>query len=249
MAHCWIRLLALAFIANLPALPGWAAERDYDACVAQTAEAPAAALESARRWRLETGDLAARHCQSLALVALERYGEAAAELTELAAASTDAPGDHQAALFSQAGHAWLLAEQFDLAESAFDRALELRPGNADLLIDRAQARTARARHWDALDDLNRALAVAPRRADALVFRAAIYRRLGSHDLATVDVARALSIEPENADALVERGILLLAADKVAAARSDFGRVLVTAPGSEAAEVAQEFLAELDRDEQ
>jgi len=242
-------MLVFAFVVAVPAGPVWSAERDYDACVAQTAEAPQEALESARRWRLETGELAARHCLSLALVALERYGEAAAELTELAAASTDAPAEHQAALFSQAGHAWLLAEQFDLSERAFDRALDLTPGDVDLLIDRAQARTAGANNWDALADLNSALSAAPQRADALIYRATIYRSLGANDLAKKDVTQALSIEPSNANALVERGILFLAADDVAAARSDFGRVLVTAPRSEAAEVAQEFLAELDREEQ
>ena len=138
--------------------------------------------------------------------------------------------------------------QLDLAEGAFDRALGLTPGNVDALIDRAQVRVARAKNWDALNDLNGALNAAPRRTEALVFRATIYRRLGAHDLATVDITRALSIEPENADALVERGILSLAADDVAAARSDFGLVLVTAPRSEAAQVAHEFLAELDREE-
>ncbi len=226
-----------------------AAERDYDACVSLSAQDPLTALESARRWRLETGDLAARHCLALALVALERYDEAASELTALAADSAEAPPEHQAALFSQSGHAWLLAGQFDLSEGAFDRALELEPGNADLLIDRASARAAREKHWDALDDLNAALVMAPDRAEALIERASIYRRLGANELADADVTNALTIDPTNPTALIERGKLSLAANDIAAARKDFGTILVTAPNTEAAAIAQEFLAELDREEE
>lgn len=247
MSDIWFRsfvwFIAIAFLPT----PVAVAERDYDACVAQIAEAPSDALEAARRWRLETGDLAARHCIALALVALDRFAEAAGELTELAAASADAPADHQAALFAQAGHAWLLADHLDLAEGAFDHALALTPGSPDRLLDRAQARLARGRNWEALDDLNAALGADPARLDALVFRAGIYRRLGARELASEDLARALATDPDNADALIERGMLSLAADDVAAARSDFGQVMVTSPGSEAAETARAFLAELDRE--
>lgn len=242
-----LRLIVLVLPLCLFVGPAAAAERDYDSCVALTAEEPAAALESARRWRLETGDLAARHCVALALVALERYDEAAAELTSLAADSTETPPEHQAALFSQSAHAWFLAGQFDLSEGAFERALELTPNNVDLLIDRAGVRMAGKKQWDALADLDAALAVAPDRADALIERASIHRRLGSNDMAAKDVSRALAIDPNHPQGLLERGILSLAANEIASARRDFGTVLVTAPKSDAAAMAQEFLAELDRE--
>lgn len=219
----------------------------YDDCVAAIDRAPETAVGVARRWSEEDGDPAARHCLALALVRLERYEEAASELTQLAEASADAPKHHQAALFSQAGQAWVLAGAPTLAEAAFGRALLYVPGDPDLWIDRARARAGRGDYWGAVEDLDAALDVAPGRDDAFAFRAASYRRLGFPELAADDVTRALAHNPSNVDALLERALLALGAEKIAAARVDLSRVLLTDPTSQAATLARAFLSELDAD--
>ena len=77
-----------------------------------------------------------------------------------------------------------------------------------------------------------------------------YRSANPRTLATLgrflDVpAEALTRDPANADGLLERGVLTLEAGDVGAARSDFAAVLVTAPDSPAAELARNYLDQLD----
>ena len=233
-------LFAACLIASSPL----AAAR-YDDCIAGIAAAPDATVETAQIWLAEGENPAARHCLALALVALRRYDEAASQLIYLADASAAAPADHQAALYAQAGNAWVLAGKPDFAEAAFARALTLVPTDTDLLVDRARARADREDYWGAVDDLDAALDLAPARDDALAFRAAAYRRLEFPDLAAEDVARALARNPNNVDALFERAMLALAVDAVDSARADLSRVLLLDPTSKAAKLARTFLNELD----
>jgi len=241
------RLRAVLLAALAAGAAADAAAGRYDDCVALAARDPARALDEATAWGPDGGGAPARHCQALALIGLGRFGDAAAVLDELAAASAEAPADHRALLYAQTGNAWLLADQADRAEAAFDGALALVPATPTILIDRARARAEQENYWEAVDDLGAALDIDPERTEAYVLRAAAYRRLGIAELARDDVKRALALDQDNPDAVIERALLALSAGDATAARSDFGRVLVTAPGSPAADIARAFLAELDRD--
>jgi regulator of sirC expression with transglutaminase-like and TPR domain len=237
-----VRALVLALVAAAPAFAAPDPATRYRDCTELPAEA---ALAAAQAWLDEGPSAPARHCLALALVGLGRTADGAAELTRLAE-SQDLPDEVRARLFAQAGNGWLIAERPDLARAALDRALALLPGDVELLIDRARAHAGQGDYWAAVADLDDALERAPARDDALAFRAAAYRRLDVWELATADVEHALELNPANAEALVERAIGRLRVDDTAAARADFAAVLLLAPGSEAADLAQAFLAELDR---
>jgi tetratricopeptide (TPR) repeat protein len=224
-----------------------AAAPRYDGCVAAIEAAPDQAVAAAQSWLEEGENPAARHCFALALVAARRYADAASQLIFLAESSIEDTVDHRAALYAQAGHAWMLADSPEFAEFAITQALALTPTNTDLLVDRARARADREDYWGAVEDLDAVLDLAPDRTDALVFRAAAYRRLDIPDLAAEDVSRALARDPNNVDALFERAMLALAVDAIDSARADFSRLLLLDPTSNAAALARSFLAELEAD--
>ena len=217
----------------------------YKNCVLLVTVRPAEAMEGALAWAQAGGAVPARHCIALALQALGDYRPAARGFHKLAVELEHAPADIVAKLYAQAGNAWLLANQPKTARVAFDKALDLTPEDADLLIDRALAFADIENYQAAIEDLSAAISHAPERTDAWVLRATAYRRLGDHDHAGADIAEALTRDPANADGLLERGVLTLEAGNVGAARSDFAAVLVTAPDSPAAELARNYLDQLD----
>lgn len=114
-------------------------------------------------------------------------------------------------------------------------------GDAQLLVDRAEAEAALGRDAAAIEDLSLALIIEPGLTDALVLRASAARRTGQRGQAAADLATVLSREPANADALLERGLLHLDEGDAAAARRDWLAVLAAAPGSAAAEAAARHL--------
>lgn len=210
------------------------------------------AFDEAQAWRSNGGGPAARHCEALALVELRLYGEAAVRLGDLA----DAPGaggpDDRADLLAQAGNAWLLAGSGENAAVALSAALKLRPGDVDLLIDRARAHAAADDFAAADADLSQALALRPDMTDVLVLRAGARRAQGVLDAAMVDISRALVLAPDEPFALVERGAIRLALNDEAGARADWvsvarivGEVDADHPDAPALQDAQRGLEALD----
>ncbi len=218
----------------------------YHDCIALAERDAPAALAAARDWLAEAPTASpARHCLALAMIGA---GDAAAGAAQLARLADDSalPAPVRGDLHGQAGNGWLLAGRPDLALAAFDSALVVHRGDVELLIDRARAHAGSGDYWSAVADLDAALDQAPGRDDALAFRAAAYRRLEVWELAADDAARALAANPANVDALVERAILRLHGNDESAARADFSQVLLLAPRSAAADLAQNFLVELAR---
>jgi len=222
-----------------PALPG--ATR-YERCLALAASRPRAALEAAQGWR--GGGASAGHCEAVALAGLGRYSEAALKLDGLARDPAIADPAHRAELFDQAGNAWLLAHKPGPAQSSFSAGLRLRPGDPDLLADRARAK-AMDRDWTGADsDLSAALARAPSRPDLLVLRASARRALHRAKDAMADVEKALRLQPGDAEALVERGVLKFDAGDKAGAEADWQKAIASAANSAAAQSAREHLSQL-----
>src|SRR5882724_2690363 len=83
----------------------------YESCVAAINKNAAEAFEMALTWRTQGGGLPADHCAALALLALDEPGEAASRLNALAQRSDAGSREERAALLSQSGNAWLLANQ------------------------------------------------------------------------------------------------------------------------------------------
>lgn len=219
--------------------------QEYEHCMTLADEAPEDALESALAWQTRNGGAAARHCAAVALVALDRHREAAAGLEALAEDIGDVDTRLTVELLGQAGQAWLLAGETDLAVARQSTALELAPQNVELLIDRSIAFAEKDDYWEAIDDLNRAAEVSPGRAEVLILRASAYRKVDGLELAHEDIRRALILEPDNPEALLERGNLRLLDGDDASAREDWYRVVELAPDSPAAAAARTNLDELD----
>lgn len=223
--------------------PSGGGKTEYDHCLARAAANATDALREAHEWQKAGGGPASEHCMAVALVALRRYGEAAAQLDSLARGSFTTDPALRIALFDQAGNAWLLANKADTAIVSFSAALAIDPADADTLADRARA-NAMKKNWARADsDLTAALLVNPNRADLLVLRGSARHALGRKATARADFDRALQLHPGFVDALVERGTMKFQSGDVAGARVDWTQVVTTSPSSPAADVARQHLAD------
>ena len=217
----------------------------YDNCLLLIRTAPLNALNAATDWeKTGNGGGSAIHCESVALVALRRYGEAGAKLDSLAKAT---PGSaDRAALYDQAGNAWLLARRADKAQASFSAAIAFKPRDADLYLDRARAFALKPDWISADNDLSAALSISPNRADILVLRASARHAQGKKADARADIDKALKVSPGNADALEMRGDLKMEAGDQAGAKADWQTVVAQSPRSAAASTARDRLATLSQ---
>ncbi|MDE2181877.1 MAG: hypothetical protein KGJ78_02525 [Alphaproteobacteria bacterium] len=233
-------LLAALFLAG--AAQAAPEEMDYSKCVSLVDRNPALAEERAHQWQQAGGGRAAIHCDALALTALKHYAEAAHELDALAR-ERGISLPEQAALYDQAGNAWLLAGKGAEALADFSASLAAKPDPA-VIVDRARAR-AMLKDWKGAEaDLSTVLHDDQNRADLLVLRASARWALGRRDDAATDILRALQIYPDYPPALVERGMMKLSIGDKNGARSDWKKAAASGD-SGAAEDARQNLTALD----
>jgi tetratricopeptide (TPR) repeat protein len=217
---------------------------DYEHCMGMLASDPAGANAFADAWEATGGGDGATHCHALAQIELGSPA-VGADMLETLAQNSKGPALARAAIYGQAGQAWLMASQPDRAFAATTLALAITPDDPDLLIERAIADGQLERFQDAADDLDQALATDPKRADALTYRAAARRHLNQLDAAQTDIDEALTLDPQNPEALLERGIIRERTGNPAGARDDWQSVTTLAPDSPTADLAQQNLALLD----
>ncbi|CAE7540060.1 unnamed protein product [Symbiodinium sp. CCMP2456] len=205
-------LLAVALLAVAPPRPAAAqqidAEQEYLACLKLARSAPAEAEASAKTWEEQGGAGPARHCRAVALARLGRFAEAAEMLERLI---DEVPTRMKAGVLTQAGQAWLMADDAERAFRAQTRALEFAPNDVELLIDRSITLAGLNRFWEA------------------------------YDLALEDVNQALELDPSHPEALMERGILRYQEGDIRGARKDWQAVVDVAPNTPAAVAAKENL--------
>lgn len=222
--------------------PVMAEDMTYADCVAMVERNPQTAEQKAAVWQTHDGGGGAMHCHALALYALKRYEEAARVLDALGR-NRDVPEDDRAALFDQAGTAWLLSGKPKEAVQSFTAALASKPNDLSILADRARARGL-LKDWKGADaDLGAALLQDQNRADLLVLRASARWALGRKADAASDVVRSLEVYPDYPPALVERGRMKYSAGDLAGARRDWQKAASTGQGQTAAD-AKRYLAGL-----
>ena len=244
------RVLAGLVLAVLsPAAAMAAAEeveaRRYANCMAQAVKSPDAAFETAMGWSYEGGGYPARHCAASALLALEHYAEAATRLEQMAEDMIGAEARLRPSVLNQAGRAWMLHGDLGRSLANYTIALQLAPGEPDLLVGRSTVLALGGRYWEALDDLNTALEATPDDVEALVMRASAYRLVENAELAMADVERALALQPDHTGALLERGNLRRLIGDDDGARADWVKLLQTDPKSVPADAARANLEKLD----
>ncbi|MFO0996916.1 MAG: tetratricopeptide repeat protein [Alphaproteobacteria bacterium] len=229
-----------------PAQPGPKDEQRYADCMTQARDKPQQGLKTAELWQQHGGGAPAVHCLAIALMGVKRYDDAAMRLESLADLVPAQRRDLRVQALGQAAQAWSAAGKADRALLVLNRALELRPGDGDLLLDRAVLHEGAGRLAEATADFTTILAAAPDRDDVLLLRASTQRRLGRLDLARADVERVIAINASNADALLERGNIRFDQGDSAGAKDDWQRVQAAAPKSAAAKAAAANLARLPK---
>ncbi len=211
----------------------------YQRCLSLSQKNASAAYGAASEWENAGGGAAATHCAALSLVAMRRYSEAAVKLNVMASNPKSGDAGRRATLFDQAGNAWLLGKQASNAHTAFSAALQLAPGDPDILTDRARA-SAMAKNWAAAEaDLTKAIAVAPSNTEMLVLRASARHAQGKKDAAMADVNRALQLDSRNANALLERGNMKYDDGDMIGSQADWESAVAASPRSSAGKAAQQ----------
>jgi tetratricopeptide (TPR) repeat protein len=214
---------------------------EYERCLDMLEDDPEGARSLADSWGMEGGGEGAAHCAALAALTLGE-AERAAEALERIAARSHAGITARAAVFAQAGEAWIAAGRPLRAHAALTLALALTPDAPVVLSERAMASLALDRPAEALADLERAVVGDPSAVEPWVLRASALRRLDRIGPAAESVAQALQLDPENVEALLERGIIRQIQGDAAGARADWERVIETAPDSSAADLAAQNMA-------
>jgi tetratricopeptide (TPR) repeat protein len=239
-------VLVLALLATGPAAAQFAGSPDqlkrYTECMALARKEPLRALPMAEKWMAEGANLGARHCVALATLLAGRSQQAAPQFEAIARdMGLDRPG-LRGELWGQAGQAWMEAGLAERAAAAQSMAIDLRPNDAELRIDRGLSYAAMQAWPRAISDFDEALRLHPNDVEVLVLRAAAWRNAKNPAKALADAERALRLAPEHSEALLERGFAHLARGEKPAANADFNKVLkIVPPGSDAAQRAQSGL--------
>lgn len=232
--------------APAPAVP---ADPRLATCLRRITADAAAGEQAARGWVAELpNSAAAHHCLGIALAAREQWAAAGANFVEgrsraaepayrarlgiLAAAAISAGGEREAALP-------LLVEAEGEARTA--GATELLSA---ALADRAALLVELERLAEARSVLARARADLPRNAPLWLLSATLERRLGSLDTAQALIVEAAGFAPGDPEIGLEAGVIAMLAGDENAARLSWQSVIAVAPGSEAAGIAQGYLAQL-----
>lgn len=176
-----------------------------DACLARIETDPDNAYEDGLAWSYQGNRPGARQCTALALIALGHPEEGAARLQSLANATDGGTMEQRAAYLSQAGNAWIQAEDPDAALVAFDGAIKIAPDAPELLMDRATAHLLLEHYDEAIEDLDAALRYTPGLGEAHQLRGQAWLEKGDPDKAMLDVKAAMEADPENVATLVLRG--------------------------------------------
>lgn len=176
-----------------------------EACLTKIESDPEDAYEDGLAWSYQGNRPGARQCTALALIALGNPAEGAHRLMSLANATDGGTLEQRAAFLSQAGNAWIEANDPDSALEAFTGALKIAPDAPELLLDRASAHLLLEHYDKAIEDLDAALSLSPGLGEAHQMRGAAWLEKGDPEKAMADVEAAMVADPENVDTLVLRG--------------------------------------------
>ena len=199
----------------------------YEACVALVESDAASALDMAKTLKRQRGDAEAggTHCEALALMQLGRPAEAGDAFFNLAERLLRAEDALRSDIYAQAGDAWVLADEYDLAIRAYDNAIARMPDQAGFYEGRARVKALAGKWEGARDDAAEALARDPNFPAAMLIRSAASRTLGNPRAALADASHAVELNPHSLNALLERGLVHMALGDKASAWGDWSNVV------------------------
>ncbi len=243
--------------------------RLYEACLERVEQNAEAALEFARKWNIEAHGLAgARHCEALALLALNRAQEAAELLEEEAekvlrgdGLDDKSPEEQRGLslqLFIQAALAWRQDGNEDRAYSAISSALARAGGGGtpaagvdnnlvyELYLERGRIQINRREFEAALEDFTLAIDQNPERGEGFLERARLFRQKKNYPAARLDLKAAAGIAPDDPEILLESGIVYRLLGDKDSARAEWQKIIDTHPDSAFADLARENIGLLNR---
>ncbi|ANU06873.1 tetratricopeptide repeat protein [Paraurantiacibacter namhicola] len=247
-------LLALAQAAPLPQPILTPAQARLESCLQTAAVDATTALVEAAEWQegtVGTERSYALQCQGQALVFLLRWDAAAQSFIAARDARLASSFDARARLGAMAGNALLASGDAEAALVALDQARgdAMTWGDAVMLggieVDRGRVLVALGRPVDAAAALLDARRNAPQNPEAWLLSATLARRQDDLARASGWIGTALALDPRNPDILLEAGLIdaLLGNDE--RAREYWAAARQLAPGSQQAETAAQYLAQLD----
>ncbi len=127
------------------------------------------------------------------------------------------------------GNSYYNAGEYQVALSAYNRSLELRPDDPAILSNRGAVLGNLGRYEEALADVNRSLELRPDDPSTLNNRSGALSHLGRYEEALADVSRAQDLRPDHPLTLNNRGITLHRLNRYEEALADYNRSLELQP--------------------
>lgn len=189
-------------------------------------------------------------CLGVALSDLDRWDEARTAFTNARDAADPADHASRARLGAMAGNAALAAGQAGQALSLLaPAATEAKiVGDADLVasiaLDRSRALVAVKQPDEAANALAEARAAQPDNAQAWLLSATLSRRQDKLAVAQTQIEKAASLAPQDPEIGLEAGVIAMLSNNEDAARRSWDSVVKTAPSSDAAATAKQYLSQL-----
>jgi|GEM_PF-3055813 len=115
------------------------------------------------------------------------------------------------------------------ALTAYDKAVFIRPNNADAWLERGVALENLGRYSDAVDSYDKAIVLQPAYAEAWYNRGIALRKLGRYADAISSYDKAIAIRPSYIEALLNRGVALDYLGRYDEAIASYDRVLALLP--------------------
>jgi tetratricopeptide (TPR) repeat protein len=124
-----------------------------------------------------------------------------------------------------------LAKHYNEALADYNRAIELDPGNAWVIIGRGVTYQLTERYGEALADYNRAIELDPGNAWAIIGRGVTYQLTERYGEALADYNRGIELDPGSAWAIVGRGEAYRLMRRYDEALADYNRGIELDPGN------------------
>ena len=236
-----------------PEAPAPAPQSRLRQCLQRASQDPQSALDFAQAWR-ETASEAelaqSAHCAGLALVRLQRFGEARRAFEAARDEVVQGNSAYRARLGGMAGHAALAGNDAEAALALFDSAIIDAVGGADaglaagLEIDKARALVTLEREEEAIAALERARNSDMDDPRAWLLSATLSRRMDRLPQAQAQIEQAATLAPQDPAIGLEAGVIAALSGRTMQARQSFESVIEVAPDSDEARRARGYLEQL-----
>lgn len=139
---------------------------------------------------------------------------------------------------------YLKLQEFEQAQAVVERALQLMPLDADLLVLRGDIHRQAQEYSQALRDYSAVVADHPEAVTARMHRAEMAQASGDYQAALTDINAALASEPRSLRLLYRRALVLLDLRRAPEALADLRQVARLSPDPDLKRKAEQRLKEL-----